>query len=180
MGLIRMCGYLSTLPAKWKGAIFGRNSYVAPGYDFLFVQLSGLVVGDDVRIGRRAWIQTVGSGRILIGDGTQIGRDAMISSAGRIVIGKRCLFSFRATVLDHDHDFKQPDLFAGGLTDPQEVTIGDGCFIGAQAVILKGVSLGNDCVVGANSVVTRSFPSGTVIGGNPAREIGRRQYGQRT
>ena len=173
---LRIASFLATLPALLKGAKFGKNSYIAPGYDFIFVRLKGLHVGHDVRIGRRAWIQTEGAGNIHIGDGTQIGRDATISSAGRISIGKKCLFSFRTSLLDHDHNFAWPDVMASGITHPEDITIGDGCFIGAQSFILKGVTLGERCLVGANSVVTRSFPSDTIIGGNPAREIGKRVY----
>ncbi|MFO1531778.1 MAG: DapH/DapD/GlmU-related protein, partial [Kiritimatiellia bacterium] len=56
---------------------------------------------------------------------------------------------------------------SGGRTAP--VLIGDDVFIGAHAIILKGVRLGNRVVVGAGAVVTRSFDDDSVIGGNPAR-----------
>ena len=53
-----------------------------------------------------------------------------------------------------------------------EIIIGDNCFIGARAIILPGVTLGNECVVAAVAVVTKSYPSGSVLGGNPAKLIG--------
>ena len=53
-----------------------------------------------------------------------------------------------------------------------EIKIGDNCFIGARAIILPGVTLGNECVVAAGAVVTKSYPSGSVLGGNPAKLIG--------
>jgi acetyltransferase-like isoleucine patch superfamily enzyme len=58
-----------------------------------------------------------------------------------------------------------------GIDEPQEIKIGDDCFLGAHSFILKGVSLGKHCVVGANSVVTSSFPDYTVIAGAPARKL---------
>ena len=49
--------------------------------------------------------------------------------------------------------------------------IGEHCFIGARSIILPGVTLGDHCIVGSGSVVTKSFPTGSVVGGNPARLI---------
>ena len=43
--------------------------------------------------------------------------------------------------------------------------------IGARSIILPGVTLGDHCIVGSGSVVTKSFPTGSVVGGNPARLI---------
>ena len=53
----------------------------------------------------------------------------------------------------------------------QPVTIGDQVFIGARAIILKGVSVGCGSVVAAGSVVSRDVPTKTVVAGNPAREV---------
>lgn len=61
----------------------------------------------------------------------------------------------------------------GGVSDIfGKICIGDNAFIGAHAIILPGVTIGNRCIVGAGAVVTKSFPDGSIIGGNPARLIG--------
>ena len=49
------------------------------------------------------------------------------------------------------------------------VKIGNYCWLGTKAVILKDVSLGDYCVVAAGAVVTKSFPAVSVIGGVPAK-----------
>ncbi|MEJ6719067.1 MAG: DapH/DapD/GlmU-related protein, partial [Akkermansiaceae bacterium] len=51
------------------------------------------------------------------------------------------------------------------------VVIGRKCFIGARAIILKGVTVGDHAVIGAGSVVTRDVASNTVVAGNPATVI---------
>lgn len=52
------------------------------------------------------------------------------------------------------------------------ISIGSDVFVGARALLLPGVKIGDRCVIGAGSVVARSVPSGTVVGGVPARIIG--------
>lgn len=51
------------------------------------------------------------------------------------------------------------------------VHIGDNVFIGADTVVLPGVTIGNNVIVGANSTVTRNIPDDVVVAGNPARII---------
>ena len=72
-------------------------------------------------------------------------------------------------------------MYASTTTDPDLVLAAsihvylhtnDRSFIGTYAVILKGVTLGDQCVVAAGAVVRHSFPSRTIIAGNPAKRIG--------
>ena len=51
------------------------------------------------------------------------------------------------------------------------IEIGKNCFIGCNALILKGTRLGDNCVVGAGAVVCGEFEADSVIAGNPARVI---------
>ena len=89
-----------------------------------------------------------------------------------VIIGK-CLISYNVSIIDHDHVLYEPNVspLDSGLTEGDEIIIGDECFIGAHSFILKGVKLGNHCVVGANSVLTNSFLAYSVLSGNPAKLI---------
>ncbi len=175
--LIKIIAYLISIPARLKGMRFGRNSYIGPGYDFLMVNLNGIRLGDNVMIGRRAWLQTVPIGKthpiISIDDGTNIGRDVTISAAKKIKIGKNCLLSYGVSILDHDHEVTKRKIspMKGKISRAKTITIEDDCFIGAHSFILKGVHLGKHCVVGANSVVTKSFPDYSIVAGNPAKIV---------
>ncbi|MBQ9314237.1 MAG: acyltransferase family protein [Clostridia bacterium] len=55
----------------------------------------------------------------------------------------------------------------------KEIEIFDNCFIGANSTIMYGVKIGPNAIVAANSVVTKDVPNGYVVGGNPARIIGK-------
>ncbi|WP_420360969.1 acyltransferase [Companilactobacillus halodurans] len=51
------------------------------------------------------------------------------------------------------------------------ITIKEGAWIGAKAVLLPGVTIGKHAIVGAGSVVTKDVTEYTVVGGNPAKVI---------
>ena len=172
--MFRSLGMILNAPARIKGARIGRASILGPGYDWLSVSWKNVVIGDRVVVGRRAWIATIGetNGGIAIGSETSIGRDCVISCASRIRIGEGCLFSYRVSILDHDHEFDFGRSPVGSrIGESRPISIGARTFIGCNSTILKGVALGEDVIVAANSVVTKSFDSGSVIAGVPATLI---------
>lgn len=97
---------------------------------------------------------------------------AMVS----VTIGRGCLIGADVTIVDTDfHPIasRARRYARSGAGDSSPVTIGDNVFIGASAIVLKGVSIGADSVIGAGSVVTRSVPSGVIAVGNPCRVVRR-------
>jgi acetyltransferase-like isoleucine patch superfamily enzyme len=104
--------------------------------------------------------------RVSIGTGTYLNRNTEIVAAGSVTIGRDCKIARDVIIMDTDqHALPGHKL----LIDP--VMIGERVWIGARAVILKGVFIGDDAVVAAGSIVTRDVPARTVVGGNPARII---------
>lgn len=170
---MKLLQLLLTLPARLKGMRLGHNVHIGPGYIFLTSDFHNVSVSDNVVIGSDAYINPVKEGIISIGSGSNIGRRVTLSALKKITIGKNCLFGYNVSVLDHDHDVMKKNIPSSKspLGKPEEVVVGDDSFIGAHSFILKGVRLGKHCVVGAGSVVTKSFPSYSVIVGNPARLI---------
>ena len=93
-----------------------------------------------------------------------------IQAFNGIEIGDDTIFSFGVGIVSANHD--PGNLSESRPGDP--VRIGRGCWLGKNATILPGVTLGDGCVVGAGAVVTRSFGSGTVLAGVPARPVVKR------
>lgn len=58
-----------------------------------------------------------------------------------------------------------------GLEYAKPITIGNNVWIGAQCIILAGVTIGDNCVIGAGSVVTRDIPPNVVAVGNPCKVL---------
>jgi acetyltransferase-like isoleucine patch superfamily enzyme len=107
--------------------------------------------------------------RIRIGDRNYFNRNLMIDACGLVEIGDDNMFGPDIYITDSDHQFGLGLLPAEQPMRKGRVHIGNGCWIGAKAVILKNVELGDYCVVAAGAVVTKSFPAGSVIAGVPAR-----------
>lgn len=99
---------------------------------------------------------------------------ATIYARKGISIGDNTLIGGNVKIFDND--FHPIEVEARNIDDKEsirtrEVVIGKDCFIGCNALILKGTKIGDGSVVGAGSVVCGEFPGGVVIAGNPAKAI---------
>jgi len=113
--------------------------------------------------------------KIIIGDGCIILYRFQCNAAQSVRIGKNVLIASNVLITDSDHVIEP-----GGVPVTknrkfvtQPVRVEDNCWLGQNAVILKGVTIGHDSIVGANSVVTHDVPPCSVVAGNPARVIKR-------
>lgn len=84
-----------------------------------------------------------------------------------ITVGDNVTMAPRVHILAHDAS----TCHHLGYARIGRVDIGNNVFIGADSVVLPGVSIGNNSVIGANSTVTKSIPDNVVAAGNPARVI---------
>jgi acetyltransferase-like isoleucine patch superfamily enzyme len=108
-----------------------------------------------------------------IGDNTAVAPFVHIWCGGRVVIGANCMIGSHVAISSLTHDHSQPRMFGTMVAKP--VTIGDDVWVGAHAVILPGVTLGEGCVVGAGAVVTRDVPPRAIVYGVPAAVQGYRE-----
>lgn len=112
-------------------------------------------------------------GQIKIGANTGIS-GSTIYAMDRIDIGRDVLIGGNCKIIDNDfHPLRAEQRNPQKVEDIKKrpIVIGDGCFIGANSIILKGTTLGKNCVVGAGSVVCGSFPDNVIIAGNPAKIV---------
>jgi acetyltransferase-like isoleucine patch superfamily enzyme len=132
-------------------------------------------LGGGVFIGEGSWLQTLGHGEIDIGDGCEFSGFIVVSAAESISIGRDVLMARNVHVLDHLHRYDQAGVpvHAQGITPPRPVRILEGAWIGANVVVMPGVTIGRQAVIGANSIVRCDVPDRTVAAGAPARAIRR-------
>ena len=112
-------------------------------------------------------------GDVSVGAKTWIGPNVLLDgSAGPLKIGPHC--SISAAVHIYTHDTVLWAVSGGALGKRTGgVAIGANCHIGAQSVVLPGVTVGDRCVIAANSLVNRDVPESAIVAGSPARRIGR-------
>lgn len=142
---------------------FGKNAFISP---------EAMIHTDRFSIGANSWIASgaIVRGRVSIGSNSTLNSYAHV--AGRVTIGNGVRIAGQAAIYGFNHGFERTDIPIHQQTQTSKgVVIGDGSWVGANAVILDGVSLGRDCIVAAGAVVTKSFGDFSIVGGNPARLI---------
>jgi acetyltransferase-like isoleucine patch superfamily enzyme len=114
-----------------------------------------------------------GRGKVSIGRDSTIQIECLFAGVGmtELRIGANVAIAYRVTILLGGHDPQDPH-FAGVVAP---VVIEDFAFVGANVVIMPGVTIGRGAVVAAGAVVTKDVAPFTIVGGNPARPIGNRR-----
>ncbi len=135
-----------------------------------------------VRLGARCVLQpdvwlNVGAdnARLTIGEYTFIGRGTEIEVSESVSIGRGGLIAPGVFITDHNHSLAPDRPMFEQTCAAAPVTIGDDVWVGANCVILPGVTIGHGAVVAAGAVVNREVPDRAIVGGVPARIIGRRE-----
>jgi acetyltransferase-like isoleucine patch superfamily enzyme len=109
-------------------------------------------------------------GDVIIGNHTRIGIHNTI--IGPVTIGNHVNLAQGITVTALNHNFKDTSkrIDEQGIST-KPVVIGNDVWIGANAVVLPGVTIGRHVVVAAGAVVTDNVPDNVVVGGVPAKII---------
>lgn len=97
-----------------------------------------------------------------------------IYSRNYIEIGNNTIIGANTKIIDNDfHPLEVEDRIKDikDKIKSKPIIIGDNCFIGCNAIILKGTELGEGCIVGAGAVVSGKYEPNSVIVGNPAKKI---------
>ena len=94
------------------------------------------------------------------------------TALGEITVGSNVVTGGGVQFLSGNHQHAYDDPARPICEQPgyrERITIGDDCWIGSGAIVMR--SVGSRCIVGAGAVVTRDVPSNTVVVGNPARSL---------
>jgi acetyltransferase-like isoleucine patch superfamily enzyme len=114
-------------------------------------------------------------GKIQLGDHVHLGPYSVIYGHGDVTIGNNTLIGPQCCIVSFNHQV--PPLgseIRHAANNHVPVVLGEDTWLGAGVKILAGVTLGDGCIIGAGAVVTRSLPAGTIAHGIPAKAAGTR------
>lgn len=111
-------------------------------------------------------------GGIEIGDNVGINHGSTLSGMASLVVGNDVLIGPNCNILTSNHKFENPNKVINTQgVDSKPIKVGNDVWIGANVVVLPGVTVGNGAIIGANAVVTKDIEPYTVVGGIPAKFI---------
>ncbi len=140
--------------------------YVRGLWPFPEIQNNGWIEAGNCAFFSGVRLECWAGARIEIGHGTYLNRNTEIVAAKAVSIGRDCKIARDVIIMDTDQH-----ALPGQELAIRPVRVGDRVWIGARALILKGVTIGDDAVVAAGAIVTRDVPPRGVVAGNPARLI---------
>lgn len=153
--------------------LFGRSFHIKLG---LYVRriLAGHIIdycGNNVNIERRAKF----SHNISLGNNSGIGYRSSV--APNTIIGDNVMMGPEVVMYSRNHNIDRIDvpMREQGFQEIKPVIIGNDVWIGRRVIILPGVHIGDGCVIGAGAVVAKSIPPYSIVVGNPAKIIKNRK-----
>lgn len=124
-------------------------------------------IGTDVRIN---FFDQSNKNHLFIGDNVYICNRNSFIVGGNISIGGNTIIASDVAIISENHGINPNEIipYKDQKIKCEEVSIGEGSWIGEKVIILPGVSIGKKVIVGAGSVVTKSIPDYSIVVGNPA------------
>lgn len=187
--LKRIQFYIQSLLFKFynlkKGICLGKNIRIK-GFPIVFLKKKGSIILEKnvtlnssnfgYHINMHSPVKLMAdrpNAKIIIGENSRI-HGTCIHAYKQIKIGKNCLVAANTQIIDgsgHDLCLENPSNRINTIGDTKEINIEDNVWIGANCIILPGVTIGEGSVIAAGSVVSKDIPSRCVAAGNPAKII---------
>ena len=153
--------------------IFAKNLPLSYHWDFarklrvFFARRITLHVGEHANVEKGAMFNA----NVSVGDYSDLGVRCQMN--GPVTIGNYVMMGPDCLIYTQNHKFDDLSLpmQQSGFSEVKPVTIGNDVWIGGRVIILPGVTIGDGCIIGAGAVVSKDVPPYSVAVGNPARVV---------
>jgi len=176
--------YKLYIKVRYPMCYIGKEFSTHTVFDLALSKESRLKIGDNctlrsktkenpVGITKKVSIGVAKNAELIIGDNCGFSGTS-IYAAKSVIIGNFCNFGGNTFIWDtdfHPLDFGDRRIHKVEAIKTAPIVIGNDVFVGANTIILKGVTIGDRAIIGAGSVVTKSIPPDEIWAGNPAKFI---------
>jgi len=156
---------LSTIKYRYIFRCAGQGTIIGGKTDI--INFSRVSIGKRCLILDHVYMRAGSDGHINLADHCAVNSFAKLFGHGGIDVGANAQLGPGVLITTTTHDFRK-----SMRTEFRQVKIGQWAWIGANAVILPGITIGQYAVIGAGSIVTKDIPDYAIAVGNPARVIG--------
>ena len=127
----------------------------------------GVTFGDKVTLNRYAYVQG-GNGGVRLGDRVEVNNFSIINGTGGVDIGEDTLIGPGVRIISYQHRHARGATIRSQPVDARPIRIGRDVWLGANSIILAGVTIGDGAVVAAGAVVREDVPAHAIAAGVPA------------
>jgi len=143
----------------------GKKIYFGSGFSIKIEYEKALLeIGDNTCFKEYCSITIADNGKIEIGKNVFFNSGCSVSCLDNVCIGDNSIFGQGVKIYDHNHNYrnKEKRIVDQGYTTGA-VVIEENCWIGANVVILKGVTIGRHSVIGANCIIHTNVESYSLV-----------------
>jgi putative colanic acid biosynthesis acetyltransferase WcaF len=146
-------------------AVWINSAFPISGFKIFLLRFFGAKIGKNVFI--KPHVNIKYPWKLVVGDNVWIGEYSWIDNLGNVTIGNNVCLSQGAFILCGNHNYKSLsfDLMVG------DITLEDGVWIGAKAVVCPGITCRSHSVLSVSSVATSDLEAYSIYQGNPAKKI---------
>ena len=155
-------GIMFEINARW----YGKTKHYS---ELILNENSELIIEDNFSLYQGASIYLAPNAKMLVKGRSYINTNTQINCFEYIEIGRDTIISDDVRIQDSDNHVVIENGVLKQSNKP--IVIGDKCWTGKNAIILKGVRIGNGAIVAAGSVVIKDVPPKALVAGNPAKVV---------
>ena len=163
----RAAGIIRIYFWRLRGARIGSGSAI--GRDCIVYRPWHLYIGASCSFEHGVFIKiTTEQSHVHFGNNIFVGCNVEFDISKELTIGNNTLIAPGCFITDHNHSYEMGQLIVAQGCKSRAVHIGSDVWLGANVIVLPGVTIGNGAVIGANAVVTRDVDAMTVMVGAQA------------
>ncbi len=140
------------------------------------MQAEGIIeIGAHAHVGLGARFHAMEGARITLEADCWLNHSVEISARLEVRVGRWSRVGPQVYMIDHDHEMRRDVRIVDQQYSMSPLVIGEDCWVGARAILLKGSGIEDGGVLAAGAVLTKHVPPGEIWAGVPARKIGERR-----